>query len=158
MRTAVPDGQAQSRLHSRLDGWETDPPRTGRRIVQALASTLVLIAASGLLSALSLGMPFLSGSLDLDGGLALWIVGLAYYSRLDWRLGPPFAVTLLGGYVLARQTQLAGYGWMLAVLLLVGVSARLIVSFSRDKRFVHDPPRWPIEPFWLFARCTGYRA
>lgn len=150
---------ATTRLASSLLEFEQTHKSRIQRTAQAAAGMLILLSAMGLLSWASMGRSILGGAIDFDGGLLLWAAASLFAVWIDRRVGVPLSVSLLGGYVLARQVLLAGYWWVLVLMLALGVTLRMVNGFGSGvgPRSAADPRKILTGAIWLFAYATGQR-
>jgi len=112
---------------------------------------MIVIAVLGLFACLH-APGAQSDMLRLDGGLLVLALAAIWYSRLDWRLGLPFAVILYGCYFLARSLPVSG----LVSLFVVGWIFQGIGHWAFEKKspaFFKNFEHLLIGPLWIFAKC-----
>src|SRR5690606_8913656 len=92
---------------------------SGNKITHYIGIPLIVISLLGLLSRVTFGSSsFESLLLRPDLGWVLWSLGTLYYLYLDWKIGLPFSLVLVGCYLIGRslpleaQIALQVIGWV----------------------------------------------
>lgn len=120
---------------------------------------VIVVSILGLLSRISLGGTTAGGAIGFDVGFFLWAAAATFYVWLDWRIGVPFSVMMLGFYVLGRQMMYSGYWWVLLVMFLGGWVLQLVGHYRFEKKapaFLTNFEHLLIGPIWIYAKLVGY--
>jgi uncharacterized membrane protein YGL010W len=92
----------------------------------------------------------------LDFGVIVWAAAFAWYLSLDWKLGVPFGILLLGFYFLGRSLSV----WVLVAFFLAGWGFQYLGHLKFEKQspaFYKNVLHLLVGPFWIFAKLVGYR-
>jgi uncharacterized membrane protein YGL010W len=129
----------------------------GNQATHLIGIPLIVLAVLGLLGRLLIsGGVTGSESVRVDGGTVLWLLGMVWYLRLDWKLAIPFAPILLGFYFLGRAIP----GPALVGLFALGWAIQYFGHYVYEKKapaFYKNAEHLLVGPFWIFAKITGYR-
>lgn len=101
-----------------------------------------------------IGIPLISVSLLgilQDWGVALWLLATLWYIKLDWRIGTPFSLVVLGLYFLGRAIPLPA----LVAMFVVGWVFQLVGHKKYERNspaFLGNIRHLLIGPLWIFAK------
>ena len=142
--------QIQPRLAAYFRDYGNFHRTHGNEICHFFGIPMILLAIVGLLARVTLGPEF-SPELRLDLGILSALGALAWYLMLDWRVGAPFGLVLLGNYFLGRAIP-APWLW---VLFVVGWIFQLVGHYKYEKKspaFLKNIEHLLIGPLWVFSR------
>lgn len=130
---------------------------SGNQATHLVGIPLIVVAVLGLLGRVTVGEGLTGHELfRADGGTLLWLLGMIWYLKFDWRLAIPFGPVLLGFYCVGRTLPAAALivffvlGW---VIQYAGHS----VFEKKAPAFYKNAQHLLIGPIWIFAKITGYR-
>lgn len=135
-------------MPSHFDDYASYHRTRGNQLTHLVGIPLIVIGVLGLLAHLTIGV--------VDGGIVIWLLGMLWYLKRDWRLAIPFGPTLLGLYFFARALPV----WALATFFIVGWAVQYVGHYVYEKKapaFYKNAEHLLVGPFWLFAKITGYR-
>ena len=143
------------KLAALLEDYGNHHRTLGNKVTHYIGIPLIMVTLLGMLSQWIIG-DGLTGSemLRADGGMLLWVLAMAWYLSLDWRLALPFGFVALGLYLAGRhlgfEVQLAGFilGW---ILQFIGHG----VYEKQRPAFLDNLRHLLIGPMWIFARVVG---
>lgn len=144
-------------MASPLEDYASYHRTPGNQRTHLVGIPLIVLAVLGLLGHLSI-FRGLTGSefVRVDGGTVLWLLGVLWYLRLDWRLAIPFGPVLLGFYFLGRALPVP----ILLALFAIGWAIQYLGHYVYEKKapaFYKNAEHLLVGPFWIFAKITGYR-
>lgn len=145
------------RLKRLFDDYASYHRTAGNKAMHMLGIPLIMMTLLGLLSTWVIPLPGIDREalFRLDGGILLWIIGVVYYSRVDWKIGGPFSLVALGIYFAGRSIPWAGL-WTLQVLGWVFQAIGHAVYEKKAPAFLKNIQHVLIGPLWIFARLVGY--
>ena len=143
------------KLAALLEDYGSHHQTLGNKVTHYVGIPMIMVTLLGLLSHWVIG-DGLTGSemIRADGGMLLWVLAMAWYLSLDWRLALPFGFVALGLYFAGRhlgfEVQLAGFilGW---ILQFIGHG----VYEKQRPAFLDNLRHLLIGPMWIFARVVG---
>ncbi len=130
----------------------------GNKFCHYFGIPLVMVTLLGLLSGWVAPANGLTGSeyFRLDGGMILWILGMAWYLVLDWKIAIPFGFVSLGLYFIGRAIPLSVL-WGLFVLAWVLQFIGHYVFEKKSPAFFKNLQHLLVGPLWIFVRLIGYK-
>lgn len=150
-----------ARLHHAFTEYASYHRTTGNQVTHYLGIPLIVIAILGLLS--HWGVHPLIDALGaeklirLDGGIVLWVLAMAFYAYLDWRLMVPFSLFVLGLYFVGRALPVPTL-WSSFVVGWIFQGVGHYVYEKKAPAFAKNLKHLFIGPFWIFAKTIGYVA
>jgi uncharacterized membrane protein YGL010W len=123
----------------------------GNEVCHFVGIPLILVSALGLFA----GLAFSEGQFRWDVGILLWALASAWYIYLDWKLGGPFALVLLGSYFLGRAIPAPAL-WALFVVGWIFQGIGHSVYEKKSPAFFKNFEHLLIGPFWVFSKLVKY--
>lgn len=128
----------------------------GNKITHYIGIPLIVVSLLGLLARVTFGSAaFQDSIIRPDLGWALWAFATCYYLYLDWKLGLPFSLVLVGCYLIGRSLPLE----VQIVLQVLGWISQYVGHLKYEKKnpaFYQNLMQTLIGPLWVFARMIRY--
>lgn len=151
---------SRSRVRAAFRDYGADHRTRGNRLCHAIGVPLIVFSLLGLCARIGASEGLLGPTLipalaapRADAGFALWLVSLAYYLRLDPRLGAPFSICTFGFYLVARETSLA----VNVACFILGWGFQLVGHARYERRrpsFLRNLSHLLVGPLWIFAHAV----
>ena len=147
------------RLSRYFDAYQSYHHHPLNKLTHYVGIPIIVLALEGLLSAISLGAPLAGGFIAFDLGLVLLGIATTFYLWLDWRIGLPFSLVMLGFYICGRQLMLASAWPLLWGLFIFGWILQFVGHYKYERQspaFMKNLEHLLVGPIWIFARLVGY--
>jgi uncharacterized membrane protein YGL010W len=144
------------RLASRFSDYREYHTTQGNRITHYLGIPLIAVSLFGLLSMAVFGNEaFRSMVIRPDLGWLLLALAIGFYLWLDWKIAVPFALVMVGMYLIGRSLPVP----VLIGMQVVGWVAQYIGHLKYEKKspaFYTNLSHILIGPLWIFAKAINY--
>ena len=144
------------RLASRFSEYREYHTTQGNRITHYIGIPLIATSLLGLLSRVTFGNEaFHTMVIRPDLGWFLWAIAIGFYLWLDWKIALPFALVMVGMYLIGRSLPLS----VLIVMQVLGWVAQYVGHLKYEKKspaFYKNISHTLIGPLWIFAKAIRY--
>ncbi|MBY0469996.1 DUF962 domain-containing protein [bacterium] len=143
---------ARPQLKKYFKDYDTYHKNPSNRLCHYIGIPLIAVTLLGLLALVGGD----ASLIRLDAGLLLWLVSLAWYLYLDWKIAVPFGFFTLGMYFLGRAMPVP----MLWILFFGGWSLQFFGHYRYEKKspaFLKNVAHVFVGPLWIFAKFLDYK-
>ena len=144
------------KLASRFAEYREYHTTRGNVVSHYVGIPLIVASVFGLLSMVTFGNEaFLPMVIRPDLGWAIFALVIGFYLWLDWKIALPFALVLMGMYLIGRSLPLS----VLIGMQVVGWVAQYVGHLKYEKKspaFYKNLTHMLIGPLWVFAKAIRY--
>ncbi|MGZ3697176.1 MAG: Mpo1 family 2-hydroxy fatty acid dioxygenase [Bdellovibrionota bacterium] len=146
-----------TRLSKYFKDYASHHKNPSNKLCHYVGIPMITISTLGLFGAVTLGGAAIPSSyfLRLDLGVILWVLGVAWYLYLDWKIAIPFALFAAGFYFLGRSIPVPAL-WAIFALGWVIQFVGHIFYEKKSPAFFKNLEHLLIGPLWIFAQLVGY--
>jgi uncharacterized membrane protein YGL010W len=127
----------------------------GNKMTHHVGIPMITVAIAGMLSKIVFGPTFAAGLMQWDLALLASLAVAVWYLSMDWKIGLPSSIVMLGVYLLGRQLNI----YALVAMFVVG----WIIQYVGHIKYEHNRPAFYknlehllIGPVWIFGAWFGY--
>lgn len=145
-----------NRLSRYFDSYAAHHKNERNQLLHDFGIPALTLAVLAFLSWIPVSLRFLGvEAFKIDAALIVMLLSLIWFLFLDWKVAIPFALCLLGFYLMARGLPVLSVYILFILGFFLQATGHLYYEKNRPA-FFNQAVQLLIGPLWLFAKRTGY--